>query len=1806
MSLTLITKGFSQYKWDQVKFGGSGAVPTIKSHPKVPDLYFIATDVGSPYRWNSITQKWEPMMLFKAFPTEYWGSANQQCGDIAIDPNDVTGNILYATVQNGRGTAPEKPSNMGTVVKSYDRGETWIDLNLPIIVKPNERQYLTDRLLVDPNNSNVVWVTTDRNGTYKSNDAGANWTKVITGVPDENPKLDQEGKIIGYNASTCFLAFDVSKGTIVNNQGQNITKRIYLGSRDGLHISEDGGATFSLMANSPDTTRRITLHKDGTLYMTATDTLYKMVNDVWYDISPVVGKPYAGVAVNPKNSKEIVVTTTNSWNKDAVYRSNDGGNPGSWVKLNSTKDISEAPHLDRGGIEVGNVGYNSFEIIWDQFHDDMVWLVDQSAVYQGINIWGNPVNWKLRANGLEEIVVTGPLSAPPKGINVLLSSFADIVGGAEHASLSETPTRTMAKSALGVNNWGGLNSQDVTFQYSNPNFLARVGSITWDNLDIVNSRAGYSLDGGVTWHRFAISPGMRGRIVIPSGGNRIIWLTQADGWSKIGHVYYTDDFGNSWKLSQGAPAGILPYGDQWYIYPGANYIAADKVDPNLVYIWDRGNFYVSKDAGASFEVSATGLPSAHNNPDNNSSYPVMSNIATTPKKTGDIWLAHGMQTMGGLYHSSDTGKTWTVIPNIKPRWVATGLSDTTDNAYPIVFVTSAGSTIIGINFGLFRSDDLGTTWNTVSERIPGIARNLTADNKGRVFAGIQGNGMWYASPAGGAVVAVNILNSQSDTTTVGQTVQLQAILEPKYPSNSDVVWSTSNQAIATVDQNGLVTTISDGTVTITVTADGGITNSKIITVKPVIYADSIAVDSVLYATLNMNKMLSARVYPELTTDKTLIWTIDDNSIARLDSNGTVFGLKQGTANVIVKTKTGTVAKSVKLIVNTTVLAINAGTEIAGYEFQNKSLGQFIPDGPNGDNNLWKAGAGYAGNPVSKNINITQAVEPAPMRVYQSLRYSGQNITPLRYFFRNLIPNSNYQLRLHFVETNSSIAVGSRKFNVVINNLSDSLIDFDIRAAAGGIDIATVKSLNVTSDANGLVTVFFYPVKGNCIINGLELRLIPLQGITITSAGNTLSINNTDTLKAISIPQNATNKNVFWKSSDTSVATINQNGIITGRKEGSVIFTATSIEGNFETTKEYTVQELSIESITVNPDSALLSVGDSIVITATVNPPNATNNKIIWSSSDSSVVTVDQAGKVKAIKAGKAIITASNITNTHHAYTSIEAVNIIATDLILDPTQENVGVQDTLLIRAKILPSNATNKKIKWESSNPNIATVDSLGILTAIAEGNVNITATVEDISQITKVADIHIVPMGICGLSENNGFESDFVEWSKSQNPSLIVTSKTVVHNGYKSASIIPSTLKGTIAKKTPINVVPGSTLTLTCWYKIESSLDQWGNVQWPWNAGYGIFFNDATNNQVGSNQYTIHDITGVRDGWVQYTLKQVVPQNAKTMGLWISKTGPGTLYIDDNCIKVQVDSITANIKEVVMKLGEKVQINASIWPNNATDKTIIWRSTNPTIATVDSLGTITGNTQGTASIIVTALNEGNTFNATAYKLNNSGGSGILASSNKRLDLYSASSFDLGTPVSDTVNVIVSNEVLPVELVHFNVEKENNGVKLYWSTGFEKNNKEFIVYRSADGKTFKQLLSEKSKNNNGATYEVYDYNPLKGISYYKLSQVDTDGGIKDLSTKSINFSANELSVQLFPNPARDIVNLRIYSPEESIIKIILYNSSGINVLSHSLTIKKGYNNTNLKLTNVSKGIYFVTLVDVKTGNKETIKMMVE
>ncbi|MBO5815697.1 MAG: Ig domain-containing protein, partial [Bacteroidales bacterium] len=124
------------------------------------------------------------------------------------------------------------------------------------------------------------------------------------------------------------------------------------------------------------------------------------------------------------------------------------------------------------------------------------------------------------------------------------------------------------------------------------------------------------------------------------------------------------------------------------------------------------------------------------------------------------------------------------------------------------------------------------------------------------------------------------------------------------------------------------------------------------------------------------------------------------------------------------------------------------------------------------------------------------------------------------------------------------------------------------------------------------------------------------------------------------PSNASNKNVYWTSSDQSVATVDNAGQVTALKAGSATITVTTEDGGKTSTCQVTVKEkiYPVTGVTLDRTSVELTEGDATVLTATVNPSNASNKNVYWTSSDQSVATVDNTGKVIAVKAGSATIT----------------------------------------------------------------------------------------------------------------------------------------------------------------------------------------------------------------------------------------------------------------------------------------------------------------------------------------------------------------------------------------------------------------------------------------------------------------------------------------------------------------------------------------------------------------------------------------
>ncbi|MDU5110909.1 MAG: Ig-like domain-containing protein, partial [Clostridium sp.] len=148
-------------------------------------------------------------------------------------------------------------------------------------------------------------------------------------------------------------------------------------------------------------------------------------------------------------------------------------------------------------------------------------------------------------------------------------------------------------------------------------------------------------------------------------------------------------------------------------------------------------------------------------------------------------------------------------------------------------------------------------------------------------------------------------------------------------------------------------------------------------------------------------------------------------------------------------------------------------------------------------------------------------------------------------------------------------------------------------------------------------------------------VIPVTSVTLNKVKESLLKGNTTTLVATINPSNATNKGVTWSSSNNSVAKVDQNGRVTAVGKGTATITVTTKDGSKKATCTITVTEESkpslvpVQSVTLNKTKESLLESKTTTLTATINPSNATNKGVTWSSSNKSVATVDQSGKVTA-------------------------------------------------------------------------------------------------------------------------------------------------------------------------------------------------------------------------------------------------------------------------------------------------------------------------------------------------------------------------------------------------------------------------------------------------------------------------------------------------------------------------------------------------------------------------------------------------
>ena len=597
------------------------------------------------------------------------------------------------------------------------------------------------------------------------------------------------------------------------------------------------------------------------------------------------------------------------------------------------------------------------------------------------------------------------------------------------------------------------------------------------------------------------------------------------------------------------------------------------------------------------------------------------------------------------------------------------------------------------------------------------------------------------------------LNKTSASLKATETITLVATVLPENATNKSVTWKSSNEVVATVDANGKVTAVAVGEATITVTTTDGSNKSatcKITVAKTL--ATSISLDKTS-ATLKATETLTlkATVAPATTTNKSVTWKSSNEAVATVDANGKVTAVAVGEATITATTADGSNKSATCKVTVTSTWATSITLDYTEYEIVEKSDFQLtatiLPELTTNKGVVWSSSdmwvASVDENGLVRAYSVGEAVITATTADGSNLSASCK-VTVVSSLAQSITLDKT-EVSLEVTETAALVAT---VFPETTTNKS-------ITWTSSNQAVATV-------DANGKVTAV---AVGEAVIiattaDGSNLSATCKVTVTPTLA-TSIALNNAEyemvekvefQLTATILPELTTNKGIVWSSSDMWVASVDENGLVRAYSVGEAVITATTVDGsNLSASCKVTVVSSLAQSISLDKTEMSLEVTETVTLVASVLPKLASNKSVEWSSSNEAVAVVDNNGVVTAISLGEATITAKTADGSNLSATcKVTVIPTLAVSIELDKTEVSNEEKTYIQLTATILPEHTTNKKVAWKSSEKVIATVDDTGLVFVKSVGEVIITATTTDGTNLSATCHINIYSSDIDGIDDD------------------------------------------------------------------------------------------------------------------------------------------------------------------------------------------------------------------------------------------------------------------------------------------------------------------------------------------------------------------------------------------------------------------------------------------------------------------------
>lgn len=508
--------------------------------------------------------------------------------------------------------------------------------------------------------------------------------------------------------------------------------------------------------------------------------------------------------------------------------------------------------------------------------------------------------------------------------------------------------------------------------------------------------------------------------------------------------------------------------------------------------------------------------------------------------------------------------------------------------------------------------------------------------------------------------------------------------------------------------------------------------------------------------------------------------------------------------------------------------------------------------------------------------------------------------------------------------------------------------------------------------------------------------VAVTGITLDKDVAWVELPGTVQLNATIQPWEASDLAYTWSNTDDSVATVDEHGLVTAHAYGSTTVTVTTHDGNKTATCVVNVYN-PITSIALNHSDISIARGSTQTLVATVSPSSGAgvHPEVAWSSSNTTVATVDDHGVVSGLAAGTAVITASATDGSGLSATCRVTVFIGVTGITLNKTEMTLKENSTEILTATVTPSNASNKAVEWESDDPTVATVNEYGEVTVVASsGTATITARSVQNNAVTATCVVTAVPNPVTSvvISETSTTIDPYPWGTKTLTAS--VKPSNASDTGIDWSSDDPSVATVVNGVVTAVSSTNGATTTIHAKAHADNSIEATCTITVVYTPVTGVSLDESSKLLPLGGSFTLtatvtpgdatqkavnwtssnNSVATVADGVVTASSSNTgtVTITATTVDGGYTATCTVQVYKPVTAVSLDKSTINPLYRRCTETLTPTITSGATL-------QSTTWSSNHPEIADVSSSGVVSYVSNGTARITITVTDVGG-HSETAY----------------------------------------------------------------------------------------------------------------------------------------------------------------------------------------------------------------------------------